>query len=319
MTERHCVDDEVIIKKGDFTKYCYVIVTGHVESYSDLDHTGHLSPGDMFLTHELMGDTANDKIVNSTYYAVGDTFLLACNKQTFENAVGTVNVENSVKINDKAGRSLEGYTHCLRIILHPDADHDKDLKGDEDGAKVHNSNHIRKRRKSGIRRDSCSTGLMGTLEMSMLRSSGALRFIESDKLSKKSPEAFAAKTAILDAMAAFAPSDLVSITDIFERLVKAIYQSITAEKVSIFFCDWENRQNVLIAAKYPKDRGLAIPIDAGISGYVSMEAETVNLADVYEDPRFGGKAWDKKVGQRTKQMLCVPVYTTKQPSRNWRI
>ena len=135
---------KLFIKKGDFTKYCYVIVSGHVESYSDLDHTGHLSPGDMFLTHELMGDTANDKIVNSTYYAVGDTFLLACNKQTFANAVGTVNVENSVKINDKAGRSLEGYTHCLRIILHPDTEHDKDLKGDENHDKPHDSSRKRK-------------------------------------------------------------------------------------------------------------------------------------------------------------------------------
>ena len=312
LTERHCVDDEVIVKKGDYTKYCYVIVSGHVESYSDLDHTGHLSPGDIFLTHELMGETAIDRVVNSTYYAVGDIFLLACNKHTFESAVGTIDVEQSVKIEDKAGRSLEGYTHCLRLILHPDADTSHEVHRSGTPGRRSMS---KKRRKSGIRRESCSTGLMGTLEMSILRSSGALEMIESDKEAKNSPVIFAAKTAILDAMAAFAPSDLVSLSDIFERLVKAIYQSIPAEKTSIFYCDWENEQNILIAAKYPKDRGLCIPIKAGISGYVATEGETVNLADVYEDDRFGGKDWDKKVGQRTKQMLCVPIFTTTKQSQ----
>lgn len=44
----------------------------------------------------------------------------------------------------------------------------------------------------------------------------------------------------------------------------------------------------------------------GISGSVTVNCESVNIEDAYNDPRFDVRV-DKKLGYRTKSVLCVPV------------
>ncbi|XP_074034856.1 phosphodiesterase 11 isoform X2 [Leptinotarsa decemlineata] len=52
------------------------------------------------------------------------------------------------------------------------------------------------------------------------------------------------------------------------------------------------------------------PINIGITGYVATTGETVNLLNVYEDPRFDPDA-DKGTNFRHKTVLCMPIKNSK--------
>lgn len=52
---------------------------------------------------------------------------------------------------------------------------------------------------------------------------------------------------------------------------------------------------------------IRIPSGAGIAGHCFRTGETVNLADVYADPRFNREV-DERTGYRTRSLLCAPVY-----------
>lgn len=44
----------------------------------------------------------------------------------------------------------------------------------------------------------------------------------------------------------------------------------------------------------------------GIAGYVARTAESQNIKEVYNDPRFDN-SYDIKTGYRTKTMMAVPI------------
>lgn len=48
----------------------------------------------------------------------------------------------------------------------------------------------------------------------------------------------------------------------------------------------------------------------GIAGWVATTAETLNIKDVYNDPRFDN-SYDIKTGYRTRSMLAIPIYGVK--------
>jgi HD-GYP domain-containing protein (c-di-GMP phosphodiesterase class II) len=48
----------------------------------------------------------------------------------------------------------------------------------------------------------------------------------------------------------------------------------------------------------------------GLSGYVAQTGETINIPDVYKDPRFNPEV-DKKTGYHTHNMLCMPMWNRK--------
>lgn len=48
----------------------------------------------------------------------------------------------------------------------------------------------------------------------------------------------------------------------------------------------------------------------GISGYVAMTGQVLNIENAYEDPRFN-KEIDQKTGYRTRNILCMPIFIRK--------
>ena len=106
---------------------------------------------------------------------------------------------------------------------------------------------------------------------------------------------------LLDIMAAFSPE--LSADDVIERAVSYMYPLFNADRVGLFLVDENTNSLVLKVSKV--QRGIRTPI-AGLAGHVAMTGETLNIADVYDDPRFN-PAFDKKTGYRSRSMLCVPV------------
>ncbi|KAG1659915.1 Dual 3',5'-cyclic-AMP and -GMP phosphodiesterase 11 [Nymphon striatum] len=51
---------------------------------------------------------------------------------------------------------------------------------------------------------------------------------------------------------------------------------------------------------------LNIPWGRGIVGYVASSGQSVNISDVYQDPRFNPEV-DQKTGYTTKSMVCAPI------------
>lgn len=55
---------------------------------------------------------------------------------------------------------------------------------------------------------------------------------------------------------------------------------------------------------------IRIPANRGIAGYVASTGQTLNITDVYDDPRFDPTT-DQQTGYRTRTVLCMPVYNAK--------
>lgn len=54
------------------------------------------------------------------------------------------------------------------------------------------------------------------------------------------------------------------------------------------------------------DRSASFPINIGITGYVAMTGETLNIEDAHKDPRFDPSV-DERSSFRHKSILCVPI------------
>lgn len=55
---------------------------------------------------------------------------------------------------------------------------------------------------------------------------------------------------------------------------------------------------------------IRIPANRGIAGYVASTGQTLNIPDAYKDPRFDPTT-DKRTGYVTRNILCMPVYNSK--------
>ncbi|HEY9611405.1 GAF domain-containing protein [Allocoleopsis sp.] len=55
---------------------------------------------------------------------------------------------------------------------------------------------------------------------------------------------------------------------------------------------------------------IRIPANRGIAGYVASTGQTLNIPDAYKDPRFDPTT-DKRTGYITRNILCMPVYNSK--------
>jgi signal transduction histidine kinase/putative methionine-R-sulfoxide reductase with GAF domain len=96
-----------------------------------------------------------------------------------------------------------------------------------------------------------------------------------------------------------------------DRLLLLIMREITvlmeAERSTLYIVDHEKNElwaKVAIDAEISEIRQI---IGKGISGTVALTGETINLQDVYADPRFD-PVTDLKTGYRTNSMLCMPVW-----------
>ena len=88
-----------------------------------------------------------------------------------------------------------------------------------------------------------------------------------------------------------------------EETVKAL----NAERCTVFVYDKEtNELWSKVASGMEESKTIRIRADKGLAGHVLKVGETLNIADVYNDPRFNSEV-DKKTGYRTRNLLCIPI------------
>ncbi len=108
--------------------------------------------------------------------------------------------------------------------------------------------------------------------------------------------------------------DLASTLDLdmlLQRIVRAAAEVSGSEAASILLYDNLTRQlNFQVATNLdePTMRGLAVPLEGSIAGWVVMNRKSVRLTNVQEDRRFFGHV-DHVTGRPTQSLIGVPLIT----------
>jgi signal transduction histidine kinase len=108
--------------------------------------------------------------------------------------------------------------------------------------------------------------------------------------------------------------DLASTLDLdilLERIVHAAAEVSGSEAASILLYDNLTRQlyfQVATNLDEPTMRGLVVPLEGSIAGWIVMNRKSVRITNAQEDPRFYGTV-DQMTGRPTQSLLGVPLIT----------
>src|SRR5262249_40383581 len=80
-----------------------------------------------------------------------------------------------------------------------------------------------------------------------------------------------------------------------------------AERATFFVVDRERGELWSKLVQGGETKEIRLALGEGIAGAVADSAESVNLVDAYDDPRFD-RSWDEQNGYRTRSLLCVPIH-----------
>lgn len=99
---------------------------------------------------------------------------------------------------------------------------------------------------------------------------------------------------------------------ILEAFTLKIGQILSAERTTIFMVDNTKQELWSKIASGESDHKLEIRVSMhkGIAGHVASTGEYLNIPDAYADPRFDSSI-DKKTGYRTRNILCMPVFSSR--------
>src|SRR5512143_575134 len=108
--------------------------------------------------------------------------------------------------------------------------------------------------------------------------------------------------------------DLASTLDLdilLSRIVHAAAEVSGAEAASILLYDEAAERlyfQVATNLDEPTRRGLVVPLDNSIAGWVVLHRQPLRIANVHEDPRFFGEI-EHLLSFETKSILGVPLIT----------
>ncbi len=108
--------------------------------------------------------------------------------------------------------------------------------------------------------------------------------------------------------------DLASTLDLdvlLERIVSAAAEVSGSEAASILLYDNLTQQlffQVATNLDEPTMRGLVVPLEGSIAGWIVINRKAVRIVDAREDPRFFGTV-DQLTGRPTRSILGVPLIT----------
>jgi HD-GYP domain-containing protein (c-di-GMP phosphodiesterase class II) len=96
---------------------------------------------------------------------------------------------------------------------------------------------------------------------------------------------------------------------LLEEIVEHARSVVEATRASIFLLDKD--KNELWSKVAQGTQEIRFPADKGIAGHVAQTKKPLNIPDAYADPRFN-PAVDKSTGFQTRNMLTVPMLSTKE-------
>lgn len=108
----------------------------------------------------------------------------------------------------------------------------------------------------------------------------------------------------------FAMISMTKLKVLLRFILKEITKIVNAQRSTIFFIDRNTNELRSYIAEKLKLKEIRIPLKTGIAGWVARTGKTISIRDVYKDKRFDD-AIDKKLGFRTKSVLCAPIKTNK--------
>jgi signal transduction histidine kinase len=103
----------------------------------------------------------------------------------------------------------------------------------------------------------------------------------------------------------------LDLNDLLERIVRAAAEVCRSESASILLYDNLTRQlyfQVATNLDDPSARGLVVPLDGSIAGWIVLNRKSVRITNAQDDPRFFG-AVDHMSGRPTRSLLGVPLVT----------
>src|SRR5712692_1187146 len=102
---------------------------------------------------------------------------------------------------------------------------------------------------------------------------------------------------------------LMTVTDLdalLRLIAEATVTMVGAERATIYIVD-QDRQEFWSRVATGKGVGeIRFPIGVGIAGTVAKTGETINIPDVYADPRWNPES-DKRTGFKTRNLLTLAM------------
>ncbi len=101
-------------------------------------------------------------------------------------------------------------------------------------------------------------------------------------------------------------SETLELSPLIEKIVSIITELLKADRTSLFLLDKEKNE---LWSKVAQGTGLSairFPAGTGMAGYTATTGLTVNVEDVYQDPRFNPEN-DQCTKYQTRSLLCVPL------------
>lgn len=92
------------------------------------------------------------------------------------------------------------------------------------------------------------------------------------------------------------------------QIAQKACEVMEADRGSVFLYDASSDELWSTVALGMKGEVILIPSWSGLAGACFQDGKTINLEDVYQDPRFN-KAVDAHTGYRTRSLLAMPLYT----------
>uniref|UniRef100_A0A1I8EHL9 Phosphodiesterase n=1 Tax=Wuchereria bancrofti TaxID=6293 RepID=A0A1I8EHL9_WUCBA len=116
--------------------------------------------------------------------------------------------------------------------------------------------------------------------------------------------------------------DILSMDAVIKKVMNFAQKLTNADRSSLFLVDHRRKElyarifdvgtqeDEQIKINEDGNEEIRFPANKGISGYVAMTGQVLNIENAYEDPRFN-KDIDQKTGYRTRNILCMPVFIRK--------
>jgi adenylate cyclase len=98
----------------------------------------------------------------------------------------------------------------------------------------------------------------------------------------------------------------VRVPDASKQLITQLKDALQCDRATFFRVDHEKGEVYSVAATALEIAEIRLPMRRGVVGFVARTGRTLNLKDVYNDPRFD-RTTDQKTGYRSKSMLTMAV------------
>ena len=98
----------------------------------------------------------------------------------------------------------------------------------------------------------------------------------------------------------------VRAADAYRELTLQLKDALDCDRATFFRVDHEKGEVYSVAATVLEISEIRLPMRRGVVGFVARTGRTLNLKDVYNDPRFD-RTTDQLTGYRSRSMLTMAV------------